>query len=70
VRGIVVGELAGSEWDNFTTAPHSKTLEEVLPGGSAGSESRCSTTFRSGTARASRRFRSAWRRRWTPTRRR
>jgi muramoyltetrapeptide carboxypeptidase len=32
VGGIVVGELAGSEWDNFTTAPHSKTLEEVLAG--------------------------------------
>ena len=32
MRGIVVGELAGSEWDNFTTAPHSKTLEEVLAG--------------------------------------
>jgi muramoyltetrapeptide carboxypeptidase len=32
VRGVVVGELAGSEWDNFTTAPHSKTLEEVLAG--------------------------------------
>ena len=29
---LVVGELAGSEWDNFTTAPHSKTLEEVLAG--------------------------------------
>jgi muramoyltetrapeptide carboxypeptidase len=32
VRGIVVGELAGSEWDNFTSAPRSKTLEEVLAG--------------------------------------
>jgi muramoyltetrapeptide carboxypeptidase len=32
VRGIVVGELAGSEWDNFTTAPRSKTLEDVLTG--------------------------------------
>jgi muramoyltetrapeptide carboxypeptidase len=32
VRGVVVGELAGCEWDNFTTAPHSKTLEEVLTG--------------------------------------
>jgi len=32
VRGIVVGELAGCEWDNFTTAPHSKTLEDVLTG--------------------------------------
>ena len=32
VRGVVVGELAGCEWDNFTTAPHSKTLEEVLAG--------------------------------------
>jgi muramoyltetrapeptide carboxypeptidase len=32
VRGVVVGELAGSEWGNFTTAPHSKTLEEVLAG--------------------------------------
>ena len=30
VRGIVVGELAGCEWDNFTTAPRSKTLEDVL----------------------------------------
>jgi muramoyltetrapeptide carboxypeptidase len=32
VKGIVVGELAGCEWDNFTSAPHSKTLEEVLQG--------------------------------------
>lgn len=32
VRGIVVGELAGSEWDEFTSAPRSKTLEEVLAG--------------------------------------
>jgi muramoyltetrapeptide carboxypeptidase len=32
VRGIVVGELAGCEWDNFTTAPRSKTLEDVLTG--------------------------------------
>jgi muramoyltetrapeptide carboxypeptidase len=32
VRGIVAGELAGCEWDNFTTAPRSKTLEEVLTG--------------------------------------
>lgn len=30
VRGIVVSELAGCEWDEWTTAPHSKTLEEVL----------------------------------------
>jgi muramoyltetrapeptide carboxypeptidase len=32
VRGIVVGELAGSEWDEFTSSPRSKTLEEVLAG--------------------------------------
>ena len=32
VRGIVVSELAGCEWDEWTTAPHSKTLEEVLLG--------------------------------------
>ncbi len=32
VRGIVVGELAGCEWFNFTSAPRSKTLEEVLTG--------------------------------------
>jgi muramoyltetrapeptide carboxypeptidase len=30
VRGIVVGELAGCEWYEFTSAPRSKTLEEVL----------------------------------------
>lgn len=30
VRGIVVGELAGCEWFNFTSAPRSKTLEDVL----------------------------------------
>jgi muramoyltetrapeptide carboxypeptidase len=30
VRGIVVGELAGCEWHEFTSAPRSKTLEEVL----------------------------------------
>ncbi len=30
VRGIVVGELAGCEWHEWTSAPHSKTLEEVL----------------------------------------
>lgn len=32
VRGIVVGELAGSEWYDFTSSPRSKTLEEVLTG--------------------------------------
>ena len=32
VRGIVVGELAGSEWDEFTSTPRVKTLEEVLTG--------------------------------------
>jgi muramoyltetrapeptide carboxypeptidase len=32
VRGIVVGEMAGSEWHEFTSAPRSKTLEEVLTG--------------------------------------
>ncbi len=32
VRGIVVGEMADSEWDEFTSAPRSKTLEEVLGG--------------------------------------
>jgi muramoyltetrapeptide carboxypeptidase len=30
VRGIVVGELAGCEWHEHTSAPRSKTLEEVL----------------------------------------
>jgi muramoyltetrapeptide carboxypeptidase len=30
VRGIVVGELAGCEWHEFTSSPRSKTLEEVL----------------------------------------
>jgi len=30
VRGIVVGELAGCEWYEHTTAPRSKTLENVL----------------------------------------
>jgi muramoyltetrapeptide carboxypeptidase len=32
VRGIVVGELAGCEWYEFTSAPRSKTLEDVLAG--------------------------------------
>jgi muramoyltetrapeptide carboxypeptidase len=32
VRGVVVGELAGCEWDEHTSAPRSKTLEEVLEG--------------------------------------
>lgn len=32
VRGIVVGEMAGSEWYDFTSSPRSKTLEEVLTG--------------------------------------
>jgi muramoyltetrapeptide carboxypeptidase len=32
VRGIVVSELAGCEWDEWTSAPHTKTLEEVLLG--------------------------------------
>ena len=32
VRGIVVGELAGSEWHEFTSSPRSKTQEEVLEG--------------------------------------
>jgi muramoyltetrapeptide carboxypeptidase len=32
VRGIVVGELAGCEWHEHTSAPRSKTLEEVLEG--------------------------------------
>ena len=32
VRGIVVGELAGCEWDGYTSSPRSKTLEEVLTG--------------------------------------
>ncbi|MFN8186543.1 MAG: LD-carboxypeptidase [Gaiellales bacterium] len=32
VRGIVVGELDGCEWYDWTSAPHSKTLEEVLAG--------------------------------------
>ena len=30
VRGIVVGELAGCEWYEHTSAPRSKTLEDVL----------------------------------------
>lgn len=30
VRGIVVGELAGCEWYDYTSAPRSKTLENVL----------------------------------------
>jgi len=30
VRGIVVGELAGSEWHEFQSSPRSKTPEEVL----------------------------------------
>jgi muramoyltetrapeptide carboxypeptidase len=30
VRGIVIGELAGCEWYEHTSAPRSKTLEEVL----------------------------------------
>jgi muramoyltetrapeptide carboxypeptidase len=32
VRGIVVGELAGSDWDEWTSSPRSKTVEEVLAG--------------------------------------
>jgi muramoyltetrapeptide carboxypeptidase len=32
VRGIVVGELAGCEWYEYTSSPRSKTLEEVLDG--------------------------------------
>jgi muramoyltetrapeptide carboxypeptidase len=32
VRGIVVGELAGCEWYEHTSAPRSKTLENVLEG--------------------------------------
>lgn len=32
VRGIVVGELAGCEWYDWTSSPRSKTLEEVLEG--------------------------------------
>jgi muramoyltetrapeptide carboxypeptidase len=30
VRGIVVGELAGSEWHEWQSSPRSKTPEEVL----------------------------------------
>ena len=30
VRGIIVGELAGCEWHEYTSAPRSKTLENVL----------------------------------------
>lgn len=30
VRGIVVGELTGCEWYEYTSAPRSKTLENVL----------------------------------------
>jgi muramoyltetrapeptide carboxypeptidase len=32
VRGIVVGQLAGCEWYEWTSAPQTKTLEEVLEG--------------------------------------
>lgn len=32
LRGIVVGEMAGSEWDEWTSSPRSRTLEEVLTG--------------------------------------
>ena len=32
IRGIVVGELAGSEWHEFTSSPRSKTQEEVIEG--------------------------------------
>lgn len=32
VRGVVVGELAGCEWYDWTSSPRSKTLEEVLEG--------------------------------------
>jgi muramoyltetrapeptide carboxypeptidase len=32
VGGVVVGELAGCEWHDWTSAPRSKTLEEVLEG--------------------------------------
>ncbi len=32
VGGIVVGELAGCEWDEYTSSPRSKTLEEVIEG--------------------------------------
>lgn len=32
VKGIVVGELAGCEWYDYTSAPRSKTLENVLEG--------------------------------------
>ena len=31
-RGVVVGELAGCEWHEWTSSPRSKTLEEVLEG--------------------------------------
>jgi muramoyltetrapeptide carboxypeptidase len=30
VRGVVVGELAGSEWHEWQSSPRSKTLEKVL----------------------------------------
>jgi len=30
VRGVIVGELAGCEWYEHTSAPRSKTLEDVL----------------------------------------
>ena len=30
VRGVVVGELAGCEWYEYSSAPRSKTLEDVL----------------------------------------
>jgi muramoyltetrapeptide carboxypeptidase len=32
VRGVVVGELAGCEWHEWTSSPRSKTLEDVLEG--------------------------------------
>jgi muramoyltetrapeptide carboxypeptidase len=32
LRGVVVGELAGCEWHEWTSSPRSKTLEDVLDG--------------------------------------
>jgi muramoyltetrapeptide carboxypeptidase len=32
VRGVVVGEMAGSEWHEWQSSPRSKTVEEVLTG--------------------------------------
>jgi muramoyltetrapeptide carboxypeptidase len=68
VRGIVVSELAGCEWDEWTSAPHTKTLEEVLIGRLGHLGIRSFTACRSATVRASRPCRSGWRPPSTPMR--